>query len=45
LQDWFCRAPTLIRRSLGAEPELKYYVSNADAETPLATLALVACTP
>jgi SRSO17 transposase len=34
----------LIRRSLGAEPELKYYVSNADAETPLATLALVACT-
>src|SRR5262249_30117010 len=32
----------LIRRSLGAEPELKYYVSNAD--TPLATLALVACT-
>ena len=34
----------LIRRSLGVEPELKYYVSNADAETPLATLALVACT-
>src|SRR5262249_52071599 len=34
----------LIRRSLGAEPELKYYVSNADAVTPLATLALVACT-
>ena len=34
----------LIRRSLGAEPELKYYVSNADAETPLSTLALVACT-
>jgi len=33
----------LIRRSLGAEPELKYYVSNADAETPLSTLALVAC--
>ena len=33
----------LIRRSLGAEPEFKYYVSNADAETPLATLALVAC--
>jgi SRSO17 transposase len=34
----------LIRRSLGAEPELKYYTSNADAETPLSTLALVACT-
>ena len=34
----------LIRRSLGAEPEVKYYVSNADAETALSTLALVACT-
>ena len=34
----------LIRRSLGAEPELKFYVSNAGAETPLSTLALVACT-
>jgi SRSO17 transposase len=34
----------LIRRSLGAEAELKYYVSNADAEAPLSTLALVACT-
>jgi SRSO17 transposase len=34
----------LIRRSLGAGPEVKYYVSNADAETPLSTLALVACT-
>src|SRR5262249_37024455 len=34
----------LIRRSLGEDPEIKYYVSNADAETPLATLALVACT-
>jgi SRSO17 transposase len=33
----------LIRRSLEAEPELKYYVSNADAQTPLSTLALVAC--
>lgn len=33
----------LIRRSLGAEPELKYYISNADAQTPLTTLALVAC--
>ena len=31
----------LIRRSLEADPELKYYVSNADAATPL---ALVACT-
>jgi SRSO17 transposase len=34
----------LIRRSLGDEPEIKYYVSNADGETPLSTLALVACT-
>jgi SRSO17 transposase len=34
----------LIRRSLGAEPERKYSISNADAETPLATLALVAGT-
>src|SRR3954447_18353490 len=34
----------LIRRSLEAKPELKYYVSNAGAETPLSTLALVACT-
>jgi SRSO17 transposase len=34
----------LIRRSLGPERELKYYVSNADAEAPLSTLALVACT-
>src|SRR3954464_6441396 len=34
----------LIRRSLEAKPEVKYYVSNADAETTLSTLALVACT-
>ena len=34
----------LIRRSLEEEPEVKYYVSNGDAETPLAVLALVACT-
>jgi len=34
----------LIRRSLGPEPELKFYVSNAGAETPLSTLALVAST-
>lgn len=34
----------LIRRSLGPEPELKYYVSNADDETPPSTLALVAST-
>ena len=34
----------LIRRSPGADPERKYYVSNADAATPLSTLALVACT-
>ncbi len=34
----------LIRRSLEKSPEVKYYVSNADGETPLSTLALVACT-
>jgi SRSO17 transposase len=34
----------LIRRSLEEEPEVKYYVSNADAGTPLGTLASVACT-
>jgi SRSO17 transposase len=34
----------LIRRALGEKPEVKYYVSNADGETPLSTLALVACT-
>jgi SRSO17 transposase len=34
----------LIRRSLEATPELKYDVSNADAQAPLSTLALVACT-
>jgi SRSO17 transposase len=34
----------LIRRSLGEKPELKYYISNAGEETPLSTLALVACT-
>lgn len=33
----------LIRRSLEAEPEVKYYVSNADAETSLELLGLVAC--
>jgi SRSO17 transposase len=31
----------LIRRSLGPDPEIKYYVSNAAAETRLETLALV----
>jgi SRSO17 transposase len=31
----------MIRRSLGAEPELKYYVSNGPADTPLESLALV----
>jgi SRSO17 transposase len=31
----------VIRRSLGAKPEIKYYVSNAPAETPLETFALV----
>jgi SRSO17 transposase len=34
----------LIRRSLGTNPEFRYYVSNAEGETPLSTLALVACT-
>ena len=34
----------LIRRSLGEGAEFRYYVSNAGAETPLSTLALVACT-
>jgi SRSO17 transposase len=34
----------LIRRSLEEQPEYKYYVSNACAETLLGTLALVACT-
>jgi SRSO17 transposase len=34
----------LIRRSLEEAPEVKYYISNAEAETPLGTLALVACT-
>ena len=31
----------LVRRSLEREPEIKYYVSNAEAETPLETMALV----
>src|SRR5262249_11095652 len=34
----------LIRLSLEATPEVKYYVSNGEAETPLKVLALVACT-
>jgi SRSO17 transposase len=34
----------LIRRSLEAEPELKYYISNGGEETPLGVLASVACT-
>jgi SRSO17 transposase len=33
----------LVRRSLEASPEIKYYISNGDAETPLEVLALVAC--
>jgi SRSO17 transposase len=33
----------LIRRSPGEDAEVRYHVSNADAATPLATLALVAC--
>ena len=34
----------LIRRSLEPVPEIKYYVSNAEAEAPLGVLAGVACT-
>ena len=34
----------LVRRSLEPAPEVKYYVSNADASTPLEMLAGVACT-
>jgi SRSO17 transposase len=34
----------LIRRSLEPVPEIKHYVSNAEAETPLGVLAEVACT-
>ena len=34
----------VIRRSLEAIPEVKYYISNGEAETPLKVLALVACT-
>jgi len=33
----------LIRRSLEATPEIKYYISNGDAGTPLGVMALVAC--
>jgi SRSO17 transposase len=34
----------LVRRSLEPVPEVKYYVSNADASTPLGVLAAVGCT-
>jgi SRSO17 transposase len=34
----------LVRRSLESDPEVKYYVSNAGASTPLGVLAEVACT-
>jgi SRSO17 transposase len=34
----------LVRRSLEAMPEIKYYVSNGAATTPLEVLARVACT-
>ena len=33
----------LIRRSLEETPEVKYYISNGDAETTLGVMALVAC--
>ena len=31
----------LVRRSLERVPEIKYYVSNAEPDTPLETMALV----
>src|SRR4051794_705203 len=34
----------LVRRSLEATPEIKYYISDGDAATPLGVLARVACT-
>jgi SRSO17 transposase len=34
----------VVRRSLEPTPEVKYYISNADASTPLEILAKVACT-
>jgi SRSO17 transposase len=34
----------LVRRSLEPTPEVKYYISNADASTSLKALAEVACT-
>jgi SRSO17 transposase len=34
----------LVRRSLEPTPEIKYYVSNSNATTPLEVLAEVACT-
>jgi SRSO17 transposase len=34
----------LVRRSLEDEPEVKYYISNGGASTPLGVLAEVACT-
>jgi SRSO17 transposase len=33
----------LVRRSTGPDPEVKYFVSNAPADTPLEVLAEVAC--
>ena len=34
----------VVRRSLEATPEIKYYLSNGDEATPLAVMAQVACT-
>jgi SRSO17 transposase len=34
----------LVRRSLEETPEIKYYLSNGDEETPLEVMAQVACT-
>jgi SRSO17 transposase len=34
----------MVRRSLEPTPEVKYYISDADASTPLEILAKVACT-
>src|SRR5205085_11999604 len=33
----------VVRRSLEPTPEVKYYISNGSAETPLGVLAKVAC--
>ncbi len=34
----------MVRRSLEAVPEIKYYLSNGKQETPLGVMARLACT-